>query len=75
MCIPIHQRDPRTRFLMVFGNVSLCAALILWVFFRPALAASHAWLDGLYGLLFGISIGANLIAVYRARHCRSADAN
>ena len=56
---------------MVGGNFSLVLALLLWSFARPAHDAGHAWIDGLCGLLFGISIGANLTAIRLRRRCRA----
>ena len=74
MCVPIWQRDPRTRFMMVLGNLSLVAAFLIWNFARFSTAAPHsvawrAWMDGLSGLFFGIAIGANLAALLRQRRC------
>jgi hypothetical protein len=56
--------------MMILGNFSLVAALLLWNFARPSGVAPRVWIDGVSGLLFGISIGANLGAVLRARRCR-----
>jgi hypothetical protein len=64
--------DPKSRRLMIVGNLSLAAALILWNFTRHGTGLPHAALDGLYGLLMGISIGANLTALRRARRCRAS---
>jgi hypothetical protein len=69
MCVPIRQRDARTRFLLLIGNLSLAIGIILWTFVRPSIAAGHAWLDGLCGLLIGFSIAVNLGALVRARRC------
>jgi hypothetical protein len=71
MCVPNHLRDPRTRWMMILGNFSLVVALLLWTFARPC-AGTHSWpiqpwIDGVSGLLFGISIGANLSAIRCAR--------
>jgi hypothetical protein len=62
--------------MMVVGNFSLVAALLLWNFGRPY-AGAHAWpagpwLDSACGLFFGISIGANLAAVRCARRSQPA---
>ena len=72
MPLPVHLRDRRTRFMMVFGNLSLVAGLLLWNFARPHVP-THAWLDAFIGLFLGISISANLMAVYRSRRCRPAE--
>jgi hypothetical protein len=77
MCVPNRLRDPRTRRLMVLGNFSLVAGVAMLNFMRHDFgqhpAAVQSWLDGLTGLFFGISIGANLMAVRCAR-MRSAAA-
>ena len=72
MCVPTGQRDPRSRWMMVIGNLSLVAGLLIWSFARHSTAATHfsatqAWIDGLGGLFLGISIGANLAALMRQR--------
>jgi len=77
MCASNRLRNPKTRLMMVLGNFSLVAALLLWNFARPSGAMAHAlaahiWIDALCGLLFGVSIGSNLMAV-RARRCRSVE--
>lgn len=74
MCVPNRQRDPRTRLMMVAGNLSLVAAFLIWNFTRFSGAAGHsfalhAWMDGLSGLFFGISIATNLGALLRQRRC------
>ncbi len=79
MCVPNRLRDPKTRAMMVLGNLSLVVALLLWSFVRPNVPASHAltahaWLDPLAGLFFGISIGSNLMAIRHGRRFRPAEA-
>ena len=74
MCATNANRDPRARWMMVLGNFSLVAALLLWNFARPWVGAAHAglaseWVDGISGLLFGVSIGANLTALRLKRRC------
>ena len=71
MCIPIRHRDPRTRAMMVIGNFSLAAAVVVLNLTRHAGSAPHAWLDEISGLLLGLSIGCNLVATRRARRCVS----
>jgi hypothetical protein len=66
--------DPKSRRLMVAGNFSLAAALLLFSFAHPAAGAARAWFDGLCGLLFGVSIGANLMAIRLRRRCRESRA-
>ena len=68
-------RNSKARWMMVLGNFSLVAALLLWNFGR-SYAAAHAWparewIDAVCGLFFGISIGANLSAVRCARRRRT----
>jgi len=62
------QLDPRTRRLMVAGNLALALALVLWNFTRH-FSARYPWFDGVYGFFLGISIGINLFTVLRARRC------
>jgi hypothetical protein len=69
MCTPNHLRDPKTRSMMVIGNLSLAVALLMWNFARPATTKTHGWVAGLAGLLLGLSIGLNLFTVRRARRC------
>lgn len=64
------QRNPKTRRLMIFGNLSLVAALLLWNFVRLNGHSHQSWLDALCGLLFGLSIGANFSALRCARRSR-----
>ena len=71
MCVPYRIRDPRTRSMMVIGNFSLVAAILCWHFLRPTAVTARAWIDAFDGLLFGISIGANLFALRRSRRCAS----
>ena len=62
MCIPNRQLDPKTRRMAAFGNLCLVIGLSLWFFVSPVGVWRH-WLHALCGLLFGISIGANLFAL------------
>jgi hypothetical protein len=78
MCATNGTRNPRARWMMVLGNFSLVVALLTWSFVRPwAVAAhvsfAHQWIDGISGLLFGVSIGANLAALRLRRRCATAD--
>lgn len=43
-------------------------------FLRLSGLAARAWIDGLSGLLFGISIDANLMAILRSRRCLLTEA-
>ena len=67
MCVPIRQRDPRTRFLFVIANLALVAGLLLWNFSCRSSSPAPAWIDGLTGLFMGISIAVNLGALICAR--------
>jgi len=74
MCERFRNLNLKSRRMMVTGNIALALALVLWNFARPARGPGHAWLDGLCGLLFGISIGVNLMAVRARRRCRESQA-
>jgi len=69
MRIPIYRRDPKSRVLFVIANLALAVGLILWAFVRPALAASHAWLDAVCGLLMGFYVTVNLMLMRGAGRC------
>jgi hypothetical protein len=71
MCMFNRQHDPRRRWLMVLGNLSLVAAMVVGPHAHPVEAAARAWTDGLIGLLYGVSIGANLTAIVLCRRCQS----
>jgi hypothetical protein len=55
---------------MVAGNAALVIAIGLWNFARTAESPRHGWLDFVCGLLFGISLAANLAGFLLARRCR-----
>jgi len=65
MCM---QRDPKTRFLMAGANLALVVGLLLWTFARPV-STHRELLDGLCGLLMGLSIGLNFYMLRRGRRC------
>ena len=74
MCATNGMRDPRARWMMVLGNFSLVVALLTWSFARHWPGVAHAglasgWIDGISGLFFGVSIGANLAALRLRRRC------
>jgi hypothetical protein len=71
MCVPLQKRDPRARRMMIFGNLSLAAAIMIWNFTSHGGNPLHVWLHALCGLLFGISIGANLSGLLLIRRCRA----
>jgi hypothetical protein len=71
MCIADRQLDPKTRRLMVIANLSFILAILLrnserWHWFHPSSQIERNYLDGVCGLLLGISIGINLFVL---RHC------
>ena len=71
MCASLQRRDPKARRMMILGNFSLVAALLLWNFNRHNDSPAQLWLHAFCGLLFGISIGANLSGLLIARRCRA----
>ena len=80
MCLPDRFRDPKTRWMLVPGSLSLAAAILLSHFARPYAGAhpsasipfARMSTDGLSGLFFGVSIGVNLPVLRRARRCPPA---
>jgi len=71
MCIADRQLDPKTRRRMIIGNLSLILGILLWNSVRwnwihPSSQIERNYLDGVCGLLLGISIGINLFVL---RHC------
>jgi hypothetical protein len=65
------QLDPKARYLLAAGNLSLAVALVLWNFTRY-FSSRYPWYDGVCGFLFGISIGINLLGLVRVRRCRQS---
>jgi hypothetical protein len=53
----------------VLANGALALGLLLWLLVHPAGQAARDGLDGVVGLLLGISIGANLMVVRKRRRC------
>jgi hypothetical protein len=74
MCVPFQKRSRKARLGMVIGNFSLVAALLLWNFARHDSSPQQAWLHALCGLMFGLSIGANLSAIVLGKRCRTTQA-
>jgi hypothetical protein len=70
MCVPYRQLDPKTRRLVAIGNLCLVIGLLLWNFVHPSSQIEKNWLDGVTGLLMGLSIGINLFAFRFAQSCR-----
>jgi hypothetical protein len=60
------------RKLAVIGSSCLVLALLWWHFPQATGSLGASWRDGLQGVLFGLSIGFNLVAVRlkaRQRSC------
>ncbi len=57
------------RWQRAWANGALAAGLLLWSQVHPAGQLAKDGLDGVVGLLLGISIGANLMAVWKWRRC------
>jgi hypothetical protein len=72
MCASFRQLDLRTRRLLAAGNFSLALAFVFGNFTQHQLPRLP-WLDGVYGLLLGVSIGINLIAVRCIRRRRATE--
>lgn len=62
--------DGKGRWLRFVANLALAAGLLLWIFARQVGGHAHAWLDAVIGLLIGLSIGMNLMLVWKSRTCR-----
>ncbi|MDE3161666.1 MAG: hypothetical protein KGL64_00270 [Acidobacteriota bacterium] len=57
------------RWQRVLANGALAVGLLLRLLEHPAGQAARDGLDGVVGLLLGISIGANLMVVWKRRRC------
>lgn len=55
---------------MAAASLCLCAGIALGVFVHPAGQVAKDWTDGVRGLLMGLSIGMNLMVVWKARQGR-----
>jgi len=69
MCVAL---DRKGRWLRAVANLALVAGLLLWTFVRQEVGHARAWMDAVIGLLMGLSIGMNLMLVWKARSCRRA---
>jgi hypothetical protein len=67
MCISLRQMDSKSRIFMAIGNLCLTIGLTLRLFVHPSGQAAKNWLEGVSGLLVGISIGTNFFGL---RHMR-----
>lgn len=54
---------------MAVANLALSIGLVLPYFIHPAGQRSADWLDGIRGLLIGVSIGMNLSIIRFGRRC------
>jgi hypothetical protein len=59
-----------SRFLMPIGMMFLVIAILFPTLTHPSSTLSQDWLDGIRGLLYGLSIGFNLLAVLRIARVR-----
>jgi hypothetical protein len=64
--------EKRSRWQRALANGALAAGLGLWSFARPAIGSGRPWFDAVVGVLMGVSIGMNLMLVWKMRR-RSAD--
>jgi hypothetical protein len=69
MCIPIRERSRKQRGLIAIANLALCLGVALPYGFRPTGLNPH-WLDAARGLLFGVSIGTNLMILRFGKRTR-----
>jgi hypothetical protein len=69
MCIPVWKRSLKDRTLMAVANLALCIGLVLPYVVHPAGQRSADWLDGIRGLLIGMSIGMNLLIIRLGKRC------
>ena len=63
----------RNKWLRAVANSALAVGLVLWSFARHSVGSGRAWFDALVGMLIGVSIGMNLMLVWKMRGRRSAD--
>lgn len=64
MCVTL---DKRGKWLRVAANVALAAGLSLGSFVRPMIGSGRSEFDAVVGLLMGVSIGMNLMLVWKMR--------
>jgi hypothetical protein len=69
----LQSRTRHLKALMPIGMLCLAVAIMWPNFIHPSSQAGKNWMEGLRGMLFGISIALNLGWVWlanRQRHCR-----
>ena len=64
--------DERARMTMAMGSFALAAGLMLKTLVHPEGQIAKDWLDGICGLLIGVSLGLNLFGLMRARRCAAS---
>jgi hypothetical protein len=69
MCILVGKQSWKGRSLRAVANIALCIGLVLPYFIHPAGQRSADWLDGIRGLLIGMSLAMNLFIIRFGRRC------
>lgn len=64
--------DKRSKWLRAAANGALAVGLGLWSFARPVVGSGQPWFDAVVGALIGVSMGMNLMLVWKMRQ-RSGD--
>lgn len=67
MCVPLRQRDPKLKYLMVLANLCLVAGIGALNFTHVAGKPHQNSVDAFCGLLMGVSIGINLVCLRMSR--------
>lgn len=65
--------DPKMRRVAAWGNLSLVAGLLLFLFAPPIGTAASLAVHEVAGLLIGISLGVNLSVLRCIRRCRKQE--
>jgi len=60
------------RIVMAVGMFALAISLFLISSVHPATQAGKDWLDGIFGLFMGVSLGLNFTAVLLLRRLRAS---
>jgi hypothetical protein len=69
------QMDSKSRIFIGVGSLCLAIGLSVHLFIHPAGQAGKDWLDGMSGMMIGISIVTNVFGFRLARRCRAAAAD